>query len=85
MSAGTKCLAAIRVEYATYPDDLATVRSAHLTTVGDIPLIVLSHGQTLKLAQNRRGEGRSLHPEQSDEWPLLGDKWSRSEFLTSHR
>jgi hypothetical protein len=40
---------AIRVKYATHPDDLATVCSAHLTTVGDIPLIVLSHGQTQRL------------------------------------
>ena len=46
MSADTKDLAAIREEYATYQDHFAAVRAAHITSLGDIPLIVLSHGKT---------------------------------------
>jgi pimeloyl-ACP methyl ester carboxylesterase len=46
MSADAKGLAAIREEYATYQDHFAAVRAAHITSLGDIPLIVLSHGKT---------------------------------------
>jgi pimeloyl-ACP methyl ester carboxylesterase len=49
MSAGAKGLAAIREEYATYQNHFAAVRAAHLTSLGDIPLIVLSHGKTQQL------------------------------------
>ena len=49
MLTDTKCLATILEEYATYADHFAAVRAAHLTTMGDIPLIVLSHGQTQQI------------------------------------
>jgi pimeloyl-ACP methyl ester carboxylesterase len=49
ISADAKCLEAIREEYGVYQNHFTAVRAAHLTTVGDIPLIVLSHGQTQKL------------------------------------
>jgi pimeloyl-ACP methyl ester carboxylesterase len=49
VSADAKCLAAIREEYATYQNHFDAVRAAHITTLGDIPLIVLSHGQTQRV------------------------------------
>ena len=45
LSSDAKGVAMIREEYATYEDHFAAVRAAHITSVGDIPLIVLSHGQ----------------------------------------
>ena len=49
MSADAKGLAAIREEYGAYQDHFAAVRAAHITSLGDIPLIVLSHGKTQPL------------------------------------
>jgi pimeloyl-ACP methyl ester carboxylesterase len=46
LSADAKCLTAIREEYGAYPDHFAAIQAAHITSLGDIPLIVLSHGQT---------------------------------------
>ena len=45
VSANTKCLAAMREEIAVAADHFAAVRAAQITTLGDIPLIVLSHGK----------------------------------------
>lgn len=45
ISADAKCLAAIRTEYAASADYFAAVRAAQITTLGDIPLIVLSRGK----------------------------------------
>lgn len=49
MSADAKCVAAIREEYSTYDGHFAAVRAAHITSLGDIPLIVLSHGKTQQI------------------------------------
>jgi len=49
MSADAKCLAAVREEYGAVDDYHASVRAAHITSLGDIPLIVLSHGQTQRV------------------------------------
>jgi pimeloyl-ACP methyl ester carboxylesterase len=49
VSADTKCLEAMREEIATAADHFAAVRAAQITTLGDIPLIVLSHGQTQRI------------------------------------
>ncbi len=45
ISADARCLEAIREEYATYQNHLDAVRAAHITSLDDIPLTVLSHGQ----------------------------------------
>ena len=45
LSSDAKSVATIREEYATYEDHFAAVSAAHITSLGDIPLIVLSHGQ----------------------------------------
>ena len=44
-SADAKCVATIREEYGAYEDHFAAIRAAHITSLGDIPLIVLSHGK----------------------------------------
>ena len=49
MSADAKCLAAVREEYGAVDDHHASVRAAHITSLGDIPLIVLSHGQSQRV------------------------------------
>jgi pimeloyl-ACP methyl ester carboxylesterase len=49
MSADAKCLAAVREESGAVDDYHASVRAAHITSLGDIPLIVLSHGQTQRV------------------------------------
>jgi pimeloyl-ACP methyl ester carboxylesterase len=43
--ADTKNLAAMREEIVTAADHFGAVRAAQITTLGDIPLIVLSHGK----------------------------------------
>ncbi|NTU62098.1 MAG: alpha/beta hydrolase [Chloroflexi bacterium] len=48
-SADAKCVAAIREEYGAYEDHFAAMRAAHITALGDIPLIVLSHGKTQQI------------------------------------
>jgi pimeloyl-ACP methyl ester carboxylesterase len=48
-SADAKCVAAIREEYGAYQHHFAAVRAAHITSLGGIPLIVLSHGKTQQL------------------------------------
>ena len=48
-SADAKCVATIREEYSTYEDHFAAVRAAHITSLGDIPLIVLSQGKTQQI------------------------------------
>lgn len=45
VSADAKCLEAIRKEYGAAEEHYASVRAAHITSLGDIPLIVLSRGQ----------------------------------------
>ena len=49
MSADAKCLAAVREESGAVDDYHASVRAAHITSLGDIPLIVLSHGQAQRV------------------------------------
>ncbi|HEY4723711.1 MAG TPA: hypothetical protein VII92_17785, partial [Anaerolineae bacterium] len=49
MSADAKCVAAIREEYGAYEDHFAAIRAAHITSLGDIPLIVLIHGKTQQI------------------------------------
>jgi len=69
-SADAKCVVAIREEYGAYEDHFAAVRAAHITSLGDIPLIVLSHGKTqqipgLPAAVSREFEqiGQQMHVE----------------------
>jgi pimeloyl-ACP methyl ester carboxylesterase len=45
VSADAKNLATIQEENAVADDHFAAVRAAHITSLGDIPLIVLSHGK----------------------------------------
>jgi pimeloyl-ACP methyl ester carboxylesterase len=61
MSADAKCVAAIREEYATYDDHFAAVRAAHITSVGDIPLMVLSHGKTQQIPGLSAEVSREFH------------------------
>ena len=49
ISADAKCLETIREEYGAYQHHFAAVRAAHITSLGGIPLIVLSHGKTQQL------------------------------------
>ncbi len=46
VSADTKNLAAMQAEIAVVADHFATVRAAQITTLGNLPLVVLSHGKT---------------------------------------
>jgi pimeloyl-ACP methyl ester carboxylesterase len=46
VSADTKNLATMQEEIAVASDHFTAVRAAHITSLGDIPLIVLSHGKT---------------------------------------
>lgn len=45
VAADTKNLGTMKEEIALAANHLAAVRAAHITTLGDIPLIVLSHGK----------------------------------------
>ncbi len=46
VSADTKNLVTMQEEIAVASDHFAAIRAVHITSLGDIPLIVLSHGQT---------------------------------------
>jgi pimeloyl-ACP methyl ester carboxylesterase len=50
VSADVKNLATMQEEIAVAADHFAAVRAAQITTLGDIPLIVLSHGKTQQMA-----------------------------------
>ena len=46
VSADTKNLAGMQEEIAVAPDHFAAIRAAQISTLGDLPLIVLSHGKS---------------------------------------
>ncbi len=49
VSADTKNLAVMQEEIAVAADHFAAVRTAQITTLGDMPLIVLSHGKSQQI------------------------------------
>jgi pimeloyl-ACP methyl ester carboxylesterase len=67
VSADTKNLAAMQEEIAVAADRLAAVRAAQITTLGDLPLIVLSHGKT----QHMPGLSTEVNREFEQTWQQM--------------
>jgi len=64
VSADTKNLAVMQEEIAVATDHFAAVRAAQITTLGDLPLIVLSHGK----AQHMPGLSVEVNREFEQTW-----------------
>jgi pimeloyl-ACP methyl ester carboxylesterase len=67
VSADIKNLATMQEEIAIASDHLAAVRAAHITSLGDVPLIVLSHGKT----QPMPGLSAEVNREYEQTWQQL--------------
>jgi pimeloyl-ACP methyl ester carboxylesterase len=70
VSADTKNLAVMQEEIAVAPDHFAAVHAAQITTLGDLPLIVLSHGK----AQHMPGLSAEVNREFEQTWQQLQDE-----------
>jgi pimeloyl-ACP methyl ester carboxylesterase len=70
VSADAKNLATIQEENAVAIDHFAAVRAAQITTLGDLPLIVLRHGKT----QHMPGLSAEVNREFEQTWQQMQDE-----------